>query len=79
MPFDNDRFDAFKDHRELGGTDEDDRLSIGGERHGNTKSTGFKSFVPQDITISIPAEHLEPIGYAVDENEVRSIERIFLK
>ena len=79
MPFDNDGFDAFKDHRELSGTDEDDLFAIGGERHGNAKSTGFKSLVPKSIAVPIPIENLESVGCAIDENEERTIEGILVE
>jgi len=79
LPFDDDRFDTFKNHRKLSGTDEDDLFAIGSERYGNTKSTGFKSFVPKSVAVSIPIENLEPIGSAIDEYEERAVEGILVE
>jgi len=77
LPFDDDRFDAFKDHRKLSRTDEDDLFAIVSERHGNAKSSGFKSLVPKGVAVPIPVKNLKPVGSAIDEYEECAVERIF--
>ena len=79
MPFDDDRFDAFKNHRELSGTDEDDLFAIGSERQGNAKSTGFKSLVPKGIAVPIPIENLEAVGDTIDEYEECAVKGILVE
>ena len=79
LPFDNDRFDAFEDHRELGGTDECGRFAVAGEGSGKSKATGFETLVPKGVAITIPVKDFEPVGGAIDENEKCAVERILLE
>ena len=52
---------------------------IGGERHGNAKSTGFKSLVPKSVAVPIPIENLETVGDTIDENKERAVEWILVE
>ena len=79
LPFDNDRFDAFEEHGKLGGTDEGDGFAFAGESHGNSEATGFETFVPKGVTVTIPVKNLESVGRTIDENEKGSVEWILLE
>jgi hypothetical protein len=79
LPFDDDRFNALKDHGKLSGTDESDGFAIAGKCHWNSETTGFEPLVPKGITITIPVQNFESVGRAIDENEKGSIERILFE
>jgi len=79
LPFDDNRFDTFKEHGKLGGTDECDGFAGAGENSGNPKATGFKPLVPKGVTIPIPVKNLEPVSGAIDKNEKSAVKRILLE
>ena len=79
MPFDDDRFDAFEDHGELGGTDENDHLTGLRECDGKAKTSGFEAFVPKSVAVTVPVEDFEPVSRTIDEDEEGPVERVLLE